>query len=536
MKNFLSFLTVMLLLTLTLQAQTVVGPITVAEDYGSFKGSVTVDLDGDGTEEMLVASWFTPDIYLLQDDGDLLKSTTLGQVDSSGGRVLRLLGAAVGDLNSDGYADFVFGARAESVPNNLLFRLAYKGGDITDPANYEITEIDSLLTPDGNDLDVIYVANMDGDSDDEIVYTSGYTRGNGDDTPAPMAILDRQSDGTFTRSAVIEPFHAGGYGNIIAGVDFDEDGKLEIYACSNNHIDRDEELVPKLWKFEHNGSEWELVFEYISAIPFQNTWPPLTYGDIDKDGKVEIVWCPINFTDANTNPNPNRIIIMEASGDDQLGVYDPFGGTTPNAAFQITDQDMVNTRPVRAFVNDIDNDGTDEIIIGDRASSSSDAHFYVISVDDVPDAGGGTETWTIEASGIGNSVLTGTGNKWDINILNGNIVLFAEGDIFKIIYNTTDVRQDVLSGVPSEYYLGQNYPNPFNPATTISFGLNKLTNVDLRVYDVLGREIAVLISNETMNAGSYEVDFSGSQLASGTYLYKLVTSDTQITRKMQLVK
>ncbi len=62
--------------------------------------------------------------------------------------------------------------------------------------------------------------------------------------------------------------------------------------------------------------------------------------------------------------------------------------------------------------------------------------------------------------------------------------------------------------VPNKFYLSQNYPNPFNPSTTIQFGLNKQTEISLKIYDVLGREIATLISNEIKSAGTYEVTFN----------------------------
>ena len=57
--------------------------------------------------------------------------------------------------------------------------------------------------------------------------------------------------------------------------------------------------------------------------------------------------------------------------------------------------------------------------------------------------------------------------------------------------------------VPAQFYLDQNFPNPFNPSTEIKFGITEAANVDLRIYDALGREVAVLISNQFMSAGSY---------------------------------
>ncbi len=89
--------------------------------------------------------------------------------------------------------------------------------------------------------------------------------------------------------------------------------------------------------------------------------------------------------------------------------------------------------------------------------------------------------------------------------------------------------------IPSQFLLEQNYPNPFNPKTIISFQLAVNSFATLKVYDLLGREVAVLV-NENLNAGTYEVDFDGSNLGSGVYYYKLSAGDFTETRKMVLIK
>ncbi len=98
----------------------------------------------------------------------------------------------------------------------------------------------------------------------------------------------------------------------------------------------------------------------------------------------------------------------------------------------------------------------------------------------------------------------------------------------------TSVEQLGLT-VPESFSLAQNYPNPFNPATTIEFSLPNAAHVSLRVYDMLGREVAVLV-NEERTAGSYRVTFDARSLPSGTYLYSLRAGSSQEIRKMVLVK
>ena len=91
------------------------------------------------------------------------------------------------------------------------------------------------------------------------------------------------------------------------------------------------------------------------------------------------------------------------------------------------------------------------------------------------------------------------------------------------------------TGVPSAYRLEENYPNPFNPGTDIGFGIGDFGLVRLAVYDLLGREVAVLV-NEKKAPGSYRVRFDASGLASGIYLYRLTSGQYSQTRKMILLR
>ncbi|OQY75456.1 MAG: hypothetical protein B6D44_01255 [Ignavibacteriales bacterium UTCHB2] len=94
-----------------------------------------------------------------------------------------------------------------------------------------------------------------------------------------------------------------------------------------------------------------------------------------------------------------------------------------------------------------------------------------------------------------------------------------------------------LSGtaVITEYSLEQNYPNPFNPNTTIKFQIPKDGFVTLKVYDILGNELATLI-NEEKTIGNYEVNFDASKLASGVYIYKIQAGEFVSSKKMLLLK
>jgi len=98
----------------------------------------------------------------------------------------------------------------------------------------------------------------------------------------------------------------------------------------------------------------------------------------------------------------------------------------------------------------------------------------------------------------------------------------------------TDITTDD-NLVPSEYSLSQNYPNPFNPSTSIQYALSDKQFVQLKVYNLLGNEVATLVNDEKA-AGNYSVDFNASTLSSGVYFYKLQAGSFVETRKMILLK
>lgn len=103
----------------------------------------------------------------------------------------------------------------------------------------------------------------------------------------------------------------------------------------------------------------------------------------------------------------------------------------------------------------------------------------------------------------------------------------------ELIYEITGTGAQRVSSF--DFNLAQNYPNPFNPATKIRFSLPHYEKTSLVVYDVLGKEISVLINRE-MSAGNYEVTFNGSSLPSGIYFYRLTSGNYSKIHKMLLVK
>jgi hypothetical protein len=116
-----------------------------------------------------------------------------------------------------------------------------------------------------------------------------------------------------------------------------------------------------------------------------------------------------------------------------------------------------------------------------------------------------------------------------VNPLNPAVVYIAP----VLVGTITGVEDDVNS--VTNYSLAQNYPNPFNPTTSISYSIAERSAVSLKVYDVLGNEVATLV-NTTQDVGAYDVNFDASNLASGLYLYTLKAGSFTSTKKMMLLK
>ncbi|MGH2574490.1 MAG: ASPIC/UnbV domain-containing protein, partial [Ignavibacteria bacterium] len=113
------------------------------------------------------------------------------------------------------------------------------------------------------------------------------------------------------------------------------------------------------------------------------------------------------------------------------------------------------------------------------------------------------------------------------NISSNQTVTLVEDGVIGIHNNNNNL--------PSEYKLFQNYPNPFNPSTVISYQLVVNSFVNLKVYDLLGSEVATLV-NEQLKAGSYKVEWNGANYPGGAYFYRLIANDFTETKKMILIK
>jgi len=138
--------------------------------------------------------------------------------------------------------------------------------------------------------------------------------------------------------------------------------------------------------------------------------------------------------------------------------------------------------------------------------------------------------WDFSYSGTPNALLglfvVDNENVWTVGSL---------GTILKLDAGPSGIVEDNNTSLPLNFKLLQNYPNPFNPGTSIQYAVSSRQFVSLKVYDVLGNEVATLV-NDKKPAGSYTVEFNGTGLPSGIYFYQLRAGDFVETKKMVLLR
>jgi len=142
---------------------------------------------------------------------------------------------------------------------------------------------------------------------------------------------------------------------------------------------------------------------------------------------------------------------------------------------------------------------------------------------------------------VNNGVAVGNEYKnANYSISYGTILKTTDGGISWTILRTinggvTSINEKQIGKLPDGYLLEQNYPNPFNPTTKIKFAIPKSSFINLKIYDILGREVATLI-NEDKPSGTYEETWNTANVSSGVYFYQLKSGNYIQTKKMILFK
>ena len=246
------------------------------------------------------------------------------------------------------------------------------------------------------------------------------------------------------------------------------------------------------------------------------------------------------------SPNPWPVDFTQAApfkaipDDDTTGIVDsmvvtnPVGTVSSVTAFLAIDHTFIGDLQVRLvapngqsrLLLDNDGDGNENALTffddGFGENAASNTYFapwgYLHPMEAMGNFGSSTVQGTWKIKVLDNAAF-------DVGVLKGWGLRFV---------NTVGVKDDG-GRVPVSFALEQNYPNPFNPSTTIRFGIPRETEVSLVLYNILGQQVATLI-NETVKPGNHSVIFNASQLASGTYFYRLTAGSYTATKKMMLIK
>ncbi|MCX6165397.1 MAG: S8 family serine peptidase [Ignavibacteriae bacterium] len=191
--------------------------------------------------------------------------------------------------------------------------------------------------------------------------------------------------------------------------------------------------------------------------------------------------------------------------------------------------------------------------LGIASMTNQTINFKAISFGDIIDGFTTEEKWSSLSSGIANDSLGPDGTAFTISvgplniqpnqsvivgfaIIKGNNLtdLKNQSSIARNKYNSVGVKQ-ISELLPKKYELMQNFPNPFNPVTKIKFAIPENDYVNIKIYDVLGREVMTLV-NENLNPGYFEFNIDGSLLSSGLYFYRMTTNKYTDIKRMVLVK
>ena len=304
-------------------------------------------------------------------------------------------------------------------------------------------------------------------------------------------------------------------GDIPSGLsigDFDLDGKTELTFGT---------VLQNAYVIEASSTnQYSVVWQGLA--PTYNAYMITKTMDIDGNGKPEF-W----IGGQDFNEGTSTFWCYEADGDNNY---------VRVAAIELRYLVSLYTNYLQA--SDIDNNGKEELIINIgnyllvlKFTGESNQHNYEIyyaKIGELTEPSANFQPATVYD-------LNRDGRK-DILIpmdkyVNPNTIVFS----YILVQDSITYVDEKILANDNNYFLRPNYPNPFNPSTKITYNIPQRSNVSLKIYDVLGKEIATLV-NEQKEAGLYEIKYDASKLSSGVYIYSIQAGDFLESRKMILMK
>lgn len=231
-------------------------------------------------------------------------------------------------------------------------------------------------------------------------------------------------------------------------------------------------------------------------------------------------------------PQMNEIYSRGVPGNlDWIEIYNPASSPLDISGYKIYDNGgQAGTKPKKLFLAGtvIPANGF-YVIITDTASFPGDSSAFGLS-------SGGEKVWFENSSGVLLDSVT-----FPAMGITQSYGRLPDGGTWQLLNtitrgvsnSSTDVQNEI--NTISDFRLDQNYPNPFNPSTNITYAIPQGSYVTLKVFNILGKEIASLV-NEYQNAGSYKVQFDGKYLSGGIYFYQITAGNFTQTRKLSLLK
>jgi len=315
-----------------------------------------------------------------------------------------------------------------------------------------------------------------------------------------------------------------------------DDDSLEIIIASNHHI-TDGTSISKISIYSPSGillKQW-----YNPRPPDYIAFGDIAIGDINRNSSLELAvsdrlyntylfdtdgepfpgwpqfieghaYFPPILADINNDSIPELFMGYFASPQDtgKYYVFNVSGQQLPCSPFKV----YGNTGVDVPIFSDMDNNGSMEMV-------------FISAILD------GASGYALSAYSFPGAQFTKEGSPWPQ-------LEHDRHNTFQYGYIPSDnvVSVPSFERTPLQFSLLQNYPNPFNPKTAIGFSLLAVSNVTLKVYDILGKEVATLIHSRLMDAGKHEVNFDGSDVPSGIYYYRLTAGKFTETKKFVVVR
>ena len=478
------------------------------------------DFDNDRDLDILV--YYGPNVFYYKNDGF---GNFASPIVFEGGV------NGIGDLNGDGYLDISYFVFTNVTDLRILKNV---NGNFMQDTSFILNSGCSA----NDHSDDIIIDDMDNDGDMDIVAINGVTGGNSITFYTlcrNFYLLTNNGSAIFNQQIIYHSFidhdltwvfSAGG----ARSVDFNNDGFVDIAAPTTylaNNLNN---------TFSENG--------------FLNGFCTSQIADINGDGFIDLTTIypyshPLvyinnssgNFTEDFTS-NTGHFYKGSVSadfdndGDIDLAIGDYYGSSVGI----LLNGDIPLPVELSSFTSETE---SNNVTLNWSTSSEENNAGYDIerSVVRRQMSDEWNKTGFVQGNGNSNSVHNYTFK--DKNLQSGKYKYRLKQTDFNGNFKYYELSNEVSIGIPDKFYLSQNYPNPFNPTTHLGFGISESGLVSLKVYDVLGNEVAVLV-NENKAPGYYNVRFSatggGSNLASGVYYYRLESNGFSQTKRMMLLK